>query len=159
MSPRAAARLATLGFDVYDYAAGKTDWLSANLPREGDAAQDLTAADGARKGLPTAHLGDSAQSVLDRIGDWPQAAVVDEEGVILGRLRKSRLTESPHQLVDELMEEGPSTTRPDEPLRDTVAGMGDVRYRLVTTSDGVLIGLLDREEAKKQVDAAPTAKA
>jgi hypothetical protein len=36
MSPRAAARLESLGFkQVYDYAAGKTDWGSAGLPLEG----------------------------------------------------------------------------------------------------------------------------
>src|SRR5438128_1173912 len=37
MSPRAAARLASLGFTkVYDYVAGKADWGSAGLPLEGE---------------------------------------------------------------------------------------------------------------------------
>ena len=37
MSPRAAWRLESLGFTkVYDYVPGKTDWLAAGLPREGD---------------------------------------------------------------------------------------------------------------------------
>jgi hypothetical protein len=42
MSPRAACRLAALGFaEVYDYVAGKVDWLARNLPVEGtDARQD-----------------------------------------------------------------------------------------------------------------------
>jgi rhodanese-related sulfurtransferase len=36
MSPRAAARLATLGFTrVYDYAEGKVDWLAHGLPGRG----------------------------------------------------------------------------------------------------------------------------
>ena len=96
-------------------------------------------------------MGERAQAVLDRIGDWPQAAVIDADGVILGRLRKSKLTEAPERLVDELLEEGPSTTRPDEPLKDTVEGMGEVRYRLVSTVDGILIGLLDRDEAKRKL--------
>src|SRR5689334_6170303 len=35
LSPRAAARLESLGFaDVYDYAAGKADWIAMGLPTE-----------------------------------------------------------------------------------------------------------------------------
>ena len=38
MSPRAAWRLEAAGFGpVYDYAAGKADWLAADLPFEGTA--------------------------------------------------------------------------------------------------------------------------
>src|SRR2546430_16920519 len=37
MSPRAAARLEQLGFDVYDYALGKVDWMARGLPMEGTA--------------------------------------------------------------------------------------------------------------------------
>ena len=35
MSPRAAWRLESLGFArVYDYVAGKADWMAAGLPTE-----------------------------------------------------------------------------------------------------------------------------
>ena len=38
MSPRAAWRLEAAGFSpVYDYVAGKADWLAADLPYEGTA--------------------------------------------------------------------------------------------------------------------------
>ena len=38
MSPRAAWRLKAAGFGpVYDYAAGKADWLAAGLPFQGTA--------------------------------------------------------------------------------------------------------------------------
>ena len=38
MSPRAAWRLEAAGFGpVYDYAAGKSDWIAADLPFEGTA--------------------------------------------------------------------------------------------------------------------------
>ena len=38
-SPHAARRLDALGYDnVYDYEAGKLDWISAGLPTEGGAA-------------------------------------------------------------------------------------------------------------------------
>jgi hypothetical protein len=46
MSPRAACRLETLGFGaVYDYVAGKADWLAHGLPREGELAAEARALD------------------------------------------------------------------------------------------------------------------
>ena len=46
MSPRAACRLETLGFaEVYDYVAGKADWLGRGLPREGEKAREPRAFD------------------------------------------------------------------------------------------------------------------
>ena len=42
MSPRAAWRLEAAGFGpVYDYAAGKTDWLAADLLFEGTAGGNV----------------------------------------------------------------------------------------------------------------------
>ena len=38
MSPRAATRLAQLGFEVYDYALSKVDWMAHGLPVEGTGA-------------------------------------------------------------------------------------------------------------------------
>ena len=62
MTPRAAARLETLGFQkVYDYQGGKLDWLGAGLPREGEDAAKPTVGDVARPGLPTTHLGITAE--------------------------------------------------------------------------------------------------
>jgi hypothetical protein len=52
MSPRAAWRLEAAGFGpVYDYAAGKADWLAADLPFEGTAK---LAGEFARRGVATA---------------------------------------------------------------------------------------------------------
>jgi len=44
MSPRAASRLESLGFEqVYDYVAGKADWGSAGLPLEGAEGSETRA--------------------------------------------------------------------------------------------------------------------
>ncbi len=54
MSPRAAARLETLGFDdVYDYVSGKSDWMAAGLPtvRESVGVPTAGATQRARAGL------------------------------------------------------------------------------------------------------------
>jgi hypothetical protein len=46
MSPRAAWRLEALGYDsVYDYAAGKADWLAAGLPTVTGGERPQRAAD------------------------------------------------------------------------------------------------------------------
>jgi hypothetical protein len=43
MSPRAACRLATLGFtQVHDYVGGKVDWLARNLAVHGTDADTPT---------------------------------------------------------------------------------------------------------------------
>ena len=41
-SPQAARRLDALGYEnVYDYEAGKQDWIDAGLPTESGAAKDV----------------------------------------------------------------------------------------------------------------------
>src|SRR5918995_164682 len=57
MSPRAAARLATLAFTrVYDYVAGKADWGSFNLRVEGRAGSETRAGAHVRPDVPTCLL-------------------------------------------------------------------------------------------------------
>ena len=146
----------TLGFrEVYDYEGGKLDWLGAGRPREGDDAGKLTVGDVARPGLPTARLGNTAGTMLERManGGWPQAVVVDEAGVVLGRLRRSRVQEAPTDLVDDLMEEGPATARANEDLAGTVKGMVDdgIHFLLVSTPEGFPLGLLFLQDATERL--------
>ena len=86
-------------------------------------------------------------------GDWPQAVVVDGAGVLLGRVRKSRLLESPSALIDDLIEEGPSTARANEDLSATVKEMlaGDVHFLLVSTPEGQPLGLLFLQDATQRL--------
>ena len=68
MSPRAAARLATLGFTkVYDYVAGKADWLTAALPSRRESAGVLRAGDAIRGGDIACHVGEELGDSVDRI--------------------------------------------------------------------------------------------
>ena len=47
MSPRAAWRLEALGYpEVYDYVAGKSDWMAAGLPTEHSGARPPRVAEG-----------------------------------------------------------------------------------------------------------------
>ena len=67
MSPRAACRLDTLGFEhVHDYVPGKADWLAHNLPVERDT-ELITAGQLARNDVVTCGLSDHVGDVARRI--------------------------------------------------------------------------------------------
>jgi CBS domain-containing protein len=152
MSPRAAWRLESLGFnDVVDYTDGKLDWMAAGLPTEGTNAERPRAGDVARKDAPTCRLderlGDASQRAA--AGGWEAAVVVNEERVVLGLLRKKELAGDPGQPVAAVMRPGPSTFRSYAAIGEMATFM--VEHNLdsspITTSDGRLVGLLLREDA------------
>ena len=147
MSPRAAWRLESLGFgDVYDYVAGKLDWMAAGLPTEGTNAQRPRAADVARKDVPTCGLNERLGEVRDRVRaqGWDSVVVVNEERVVLGLLRAQELEKDRAQLIEQAMRPGPSTFRPFVSIHEMAHFM--VEHKLenspITTSDGRLVGLL-----------------
>jgi CBS domain-containing protein len=153
MSPRAAWRLESLGFKkVYDYVAGKEDWLAWGLPREGRAAQVPTAGEVARRDVPTCGLADRIGNVKARaqaVG-LDACVVVTKRRVVLGLLRGRELDADPAATTEQVMQVGPTTYRPDVPARQAGARMREhqVDALLVTTPDGALIGLLRREDAE-----------
>src|ERR671931_274149 len=97
MSPRAACRLETLGFtEVYDYSAGKSDWLAAGLPREGALASEPRAGEPARRDVPRCGLDDRIGEVAKVVegSDFADCYVVTGDGCLLGELRASTLREA-----------------------------------------------------------------
>jgi CBS domain-containing protein len=154
MSPRAAARLATLGFTrVYDYVPGKADWGSFNLPLEGRAGSKTRAGAHVRPDVPTCRLDEPLRDVCERVekAGWDACFVVDEAGVVIGRLGRSALSGDQDRNVEEAMTAGPSTVRPSARLEAMVRRMRDQKLSNVpvTTSDGRLVGLLVREDAER----------
>ena len=116
MSPRAACRLDTLGFaQVYDYTAGKAEWLAYGLPTQGAHADRPRAAQFARVDIATCGLDDRMDAVRERVAASPFgfALVLSASGVLLGRVRRSALERGPAVLARDVMENGPSTVRPD----------------------------------------------
>jgi hypothetical protein len=98
MSPRAACRLELLGFtQVYDYVAGKADWLAHGLPTEGEQAQIPRAKDVLRRDAVTAHPAEPVGQVARRVAHSPYgfALVVTPDSTLLGRLRKAVLAGDP----------------------------------------------------------------
>lgn len=154
MSPRAAWRLESLGFkEVYDYEAGKQDWLAAGLPTEGWLADLPRAGDVARKDVPTCGLDEQLGEVRARVesAGWDACVVVNDERVVFGLLRAEQLRQPGDRRIEEAMRPGPSTFRPNVPIHEMSEYMGKhgVDSAPITTSDGRLVGLLRREDAER----------
>src|SRR2546427_11307721 len=110
MSPRAAWRLETLGFTrVYEYAAGKADWGGYGLPVEGTVAKVPSIQQLARTDVPTCRLAETIRDVGARLGTWTTCFVLNEEGVVLGRLHAKELGGDPKARAGDVMRPGPST--------------------------------------------------
>ena len=145
MSPRAAWRLEQLGFsEVYDYTAGKVDWLAAGHPTEGSgplAPRVISALDTT---VPVCQLdADAAQAAADaRAHGWPACVVVNDAGVVAGRLRGDKVAGDDHRQAEQVMEAGPATIRAHDELAATLARMAErhVAVLLVTTPEGTLLG-------------------
>lgn len=161
MSPRAAWRLAALGFaDVSDYAASKADWIAAGLPTDGNE-HHIRALSAADRDAPTCHVDERADRASDRLraAGTDVAIVVNDRHIVLGRLRLGRFEETEARAVREVMEEGPATIRADTELDDLLARMQrrDVAQVVVTTPQGCLLGLLRRERADVEAKDLPPA--
>ena len=154
MSPRAAWRLESLGFqDVYDYAAGKADWFARGRPIEGERANVPRVGALARPDVPTCGLDEPVSVVAERVrgAGWDTCIAVNDERVVLGRLFASELSRDGSQAVEEVMRSGPSTFRPNVVAEEMARFMDErgVSTALVTTSEGRLVGLLRRSDAKE----------
>ena len=144
MSPRAAWRLERLGFGpVYDYTAGKVDWIAAGWRTE-------RAPDGERRALEAADRDPPTCAPTARTGDLPRIGasviVVNELQVVLGRVDTTAAAAHPDATAEDVMEPGPTTVRAHEPLEPLLVRMRDKRVHemLVTTPDGVLLGVVPR---------------
>ncbi|GAC1472897.1 MAG: hypothetical protein PVS3B2_02900 [Candidatus Dormibacteraceae bacterium] len=152
MAPRAAARLESLGFDrVYEYKAGKLDWLAAGLPTEGTNSDCPRAGDASRKDVVVSGLRDRLGDVRDRAkgAGSDLAVVIDDDRVVLGLLRSKQLEMDPNLTAEHAMRPGPSTFRPYVAIKEMADYMveHDLVSAPITTSDGKLVGVLIRSEA------------
>jgi Mg/Co/Ni transporter MgtE len=150
MSPRAACRLETLGFEhVYDYVPGKADWLARGLPTEGEETDRPRVGPLAHDDVIACHPGEAVGQVWERVQASPYgfALVVAADRTVLGRLRRAALEGEPTALAEAVMEPGPSTVRPDTSVADLRERLytRDLRTAIVTTPEGRLIGVVRRD--------------
>ena len=154
MSPRAAWRLETLGFEeVYAYGGGKLDWMAAGLPTEGANGKRPRAGGLAHTDVPTCRLDERLGDVRDRTKEqgWNAAVVINSERVVFGLLRAQELDLEADQQVSQAMRPGPSTFRPYVLADEMATYMRDheVENVVITTSDGRLVGLLRKEDVSR----------
>jgi CBS domain-containing protein len=148
MSPRAAARLESIGFaQVYDYVAGKADWGSAGLPLEGRNGSETRAGAYVRTDVPTCRPDEPLQVVCERLDE----SAWDTCFVVLGRLGRRAIRSRENVSAAEAMTLGPSTIRPSARLPEILERMRrqNLTTLPVTTSDGRFVGLLTRDDAER----------
>jgi CBS domain-containing protein len=151
MSPRAAWRLESIGFTrVYDFVAGKADWGSFGLPLEGRRPTSTRVGAYLQTDVPTCTLDESLPDVCERVraAGADTCFVVNKERIVLGRLGRAALARGDSATVEEAMTAGPSTVRPSLDLTAAAERMRtqNLTGLPVTRSDGVLIGLLRRDD-------------
>lgn len=147
MSPRAAWRLDRLGFGrVYDYGAGKADWLAFALPYEGEAR---LVADRLTTDVDTCSVDDSLGAVRHPLqaSRFGMLIVLTASGMVAGTLALTAADGPDDAAVEDVMREGPTTVRPSEDVdalshRMSEAGVDGV---LVTSSDGQLLGVFQQQ--------------
>ena len=118
----------------------------AEIPKAGDVV---------RQDVPTCQLTDRLGEVYERCQafGWKTCVVVNELNVVLGRLRGEAWKADPQTSVEEVMENGPSTFRPDVFLETLVKRMLNKKVGsvIITNSDGILIGILYRKDAEERL--------
>lgn len=138
---------------MYDYVAGKQDWLAAGLPVEGTLSAYPRAGDVARKDVPTCRLDERLGDVKERVREagWKVCVVVNEERVVFGLFRSKELEKDDELRVEQAMRPGPSTFRPHVLANEMAEYMNrhDLESSPITTSDGRLVGILLREDAER----------
>lgn len=151
MSPRAACRLEALGFrEVYDYVGGKADWVGHGLPVEGENAALRRVGQVVRDDVVTAGLSDRMDGLREPVERSPYgfALVVSGGGTLLGRVRRAALEGTPEATAEEVMEPGPTTTRPDTALDSLAERMRehDLKTFVVSDPHGKLLGVVRRDD-------------
>jgi len=135
---------------VYDYRAGKQDWMGAGLPTEGTNAQRPRLVDVVRRDVPTCSLGERLGDVRDRVraAGWDACVVVSQNRTVLGLLRSKELDADPDLPVEQVMRPGPSTYRPFVSVEEMRRIMTERNMdgSPVTTSDGKLVGLVREQD-------------
>jgi CBS domain-containing protein len=111
--------------------------------------------------VPTCTLGERLADIRRRTSeaDWDICFVLDERGIVIGRIGRSALRGQDDPLAGEAMTPGPSTIRPSARLEPIVKRMRDQNLSSlpITTSDGRLVGLLLRADAEEHVGSNPSA--
>jgi Mg/Co/Ni transporter MgtE len=103
----------------------------------------------------TCALHDRLGDVRDRLraAGKTSCIVVNDQRVVLGRIRGEALDGDPEQAAEAVMEAGPTSVRPSEPLDALIGRMQKRKAKsiVVSTATGVLVGVLRREDGERRL--------
>jgi rhodanese-related sulfurtransferase len=145
LSSRGAARLDAFGFEeVYDYTGSKTEWLAMHLPYEGTVPVEERAGQIAQPAVTCPPWTELAE--LRDPGPGDVVLVIDEHDRVLGALRPEQLSAGSGTAL-EVAQPAPSSVRPSITADELARSMdkGGEGYVVVSTLDGVLIGIVERD--------------
>jgi CBS domain-containing protein len=138
---------------VYDYVPGKVDWLAHNLEVEGERIYAPTVGrvmrDDAVRCAPTDRVADVLK--LIKPSAYPFALVTTADGCVLGRAPASALDPASEEPVWDVAEPGPKTFRPHHSVETVAKHLAekDLRWAIVTTPEGRLLGVASREDLER----------
>jgi Mg/Co/Ni transporter MgtE len=128
-------------------------WGSAGLPLEGTRGSETRVGAHLRRDVPTCRLHEPLCEVRTRVraAGLDTCFVVNDENVVLGRLGRAALAGEDDVRVEQAMSAGLSTVRPSLELDLAIERMRrqNLTTLPVTTSDGRLFGLLERDTAEQ----------
>ena len=101
------------------------------------------------RAAPTCRPAESVAEVLSRFegSGAGGCVVINQHGVVFGRLWLDRLDPADARLAEDVMELGPVTIRADADLAETTERMRQRRVSslIVTTPEGVLLGVMSAD--------------
>ena len=148
LSARAAHLLEAFGFtDVYEYTASKVAWMANGLPMEG-TKPDSSRAGAIASPIPSCDFTDRVGDLEGRFDDHDLVIVTNDNGVLLGVVRREVLQLPAETAVSEVLQPAPPSVRPSITASELNQSMADDdrTYVLVTHVDGVLIGVIERHD-------------
>jgi rhodanese-related sulfurtransferase len=148
LSSRGAALLEAYGHpDVYDYAESKVAWFAMDRPGEGTVPDPERAGVIARPAV-TCAPGTSLRD-LPEAGPGDVVLVVDHRRIVLGALRPELVVGAAADATAlDIAHPAPSSVRPSITASELARSMdrSGERYVVVSTLDGVLVGIVERDD-------------
>jgi len=143
---------------VFDMVGGKSEWREQGLPMQGKGPFRYVAGQVLKPVVATCGSDAMAGDIRDALRSSPFCVVVNERGIVLGRVRPKDLPAEDDAPVVDFMQLGPATVQRREELSGLVRRMQDKRVTtiLVTTPKGELLGMLDRADAERFLAGAAT---
>jgi hypothetical protein len=144
-----------MGFTrVFEYPPGRIGWAARGLPTEGQIGDRSRVGAVAGRDVPRCRVDETIGVVAARLHGRPAddawCVVLSEDDVVLGLLRPEALALEPDRPVGTAMIPAPSTVRPHVRIPELAQQLDHDHLDriLVTTAEGVLIGLVRRQDLR-----------